>query len=431
MTTLSSSINRSTAATSKLNIRQKTLARIGKLLAPKLLDALSQVQWGTLSIYNFDGSHLQVGTGKAEEPAATIKINDPRFFTALALEKDIGAGRAYAQGYWESDNLYHALRIILHNESALEQLEGQYGWLTAPFYAALHKLNSNSQDQARDNISQHYDLGNDFFSAWLDPSMMYSAGFFRTEDSTLEESQYEKIDRICRKLALRPGQEVLEIGTGWGGFAIHAARKYGVNVTTTTISKEQYEFAKQAVADAGLEQQITLLLEDYRSLEGKFDAVVSIEMIEAVGYEYYDSYAEVIDRRLKPDGQVVIQAITIPDNRFDDYKQSSDFIKRFIFPGGCLPSIAALNKSFSKVSDLQLTHLEDFGRDYGKTLLLWNERFQRALPTLPEKYQDSWFKNLWEFYLLVCAALFEERRIGVCQLQLAKPGSASHHPSTQ
>lgn len=404
-----------------LSPKQALLKRLGATLRQPINAALQHINWGTLSVYTPDGKHFRAGSGATNEPAATVHIHDDRFYALLALEKDIGAGRAYANGYWTSSDLYEALRIFLHNEDALNRLQGQFSWATSGLYRLLHKLNANSQSQAKDNISAHYDLGNDFFSAWLDPRMMYSSAVYSDENTSLEAAQLEKIDRICRKLRLKPGQTVLEIGTGWGGFAIHAARKYGVHVTTTTISKEQHSYAEQAVKDAKLEDKITLLLQDYRELEGQFDAVVSIEMVEAVGYEYFDTYTSTISRCLKPEGQALIQAITIPDHRFDDYKRDTDFIKHFIFPGGCLPSVSALLESFAKPGGMRSYHMEDFGQHYATTLLEWNRRFKDKLPSMKQRYQSPWFARIWEFYLVVCAALFTEHKCGLVQLHLVKP----------
>lgn len=401
--------------------KQSLLKQVGKVLQQPIHAALNQIKWGTLTVHSVSGQVFRVGSGVANEPNATVYIHDQRFYALLALEKDIGAGRAYANGYWSSNDLYQALRIFLHNEDALNSLQSQFGWATSGVYRLLHKLNSNSQKQAKENISAHYDLGNDFFSAWLDQRMMYSSAVYADNNTDLESAQLEKLDRICRKLRLKPNQRVLEIGTGWGGFAIHAARKYGVHVTTTTISKEQHLYAQEAVKGAQLEDQITLLLQDYRELEGQFDAVVSIEMVEAVGYEYFDTYTDTINRCLKPNGQAMIQAITIPDHQFDQYKRDTDFIKHFIFPGGCLPSVSALLASFAKTGGMRSYHMEDFGPHYATTLLDWHQRFQRKLPKMDPRYQQPWFARIWEFYLLVCAALFTEHKCGLVQLHMIKP----------
>ncbi len=251
--------------------------------------------------------------------------------------------------------------------------------------------------------------------------MFYSSGIFPRPDSTLEQAQVEKADRICRKLRLQPGQTLLEIGAGWGGFAIHAARNYGVRVTTTTISREQHDYAARAISEAGMEDRIELLLRDYRDLDGRYDAIVSIEMIEAVGHQYLDTYFGKIGDLLNDDGQVLIQSITSPDHSYQDYLRDTDFIRHFIFPGGSLPSLTALHQSFSRTSDLRLFHLEDIGPHYARTLRLWRERFAGAADQLPPTNREPWFRRLWDFYLSACEALFLERLCGCAQLHLVKP----------
>lgn len=383
---------------------------------------LENLGWGTLQVRESEvGLDRQLGTNNADEPRATINIHDSATWSMLALGGDIGAGQAWAEGLWDTDNLTDALRILLRARTTGNPLPAWARNLTRPLLTRVHRNRANNKEQARKNISAHYDLGNDFFSLWLDKSMFYSSGVFLEPSDTLEEAQFEKADRICRKLNLQPGQELLEIGTGWGSFAIHAARFYGVHVTTTTISKEQFDYAQAAVKEAGLEDKITLLLQDYRELEGQFDALVSIEMVEAVGHQYLDTYFSKINRLLKDDGQAVIQSITCPDHSYKDYLKDTDFIRHFIFPGGSLPSITALHQSFSRQSDLRLFHLEDIGPHYAQTLKIWHERFLVASPKLPKANQDVWFKRLWRFYLSSCEALFAERLCGCAQLHLVKP----------
>lgn len=411
------------------NLQAATLSGVPTGFAPlrnpmrnATLAQLEKIDWGTLHLREAGaGIDHQFGTGNADEPNATVKIHDSATWSMLALGGDIGAGQAWAEGLWDTSDLTATLRILLRARTSGNPLPAWARNITRPLLTRVHRNRPNNKAQAQKNISAHYDLGNDFFSLWLDSSMFYSSGVFLDPSSTLEEAQFEKADRICRKLNLQPGQEVLEIGTGWGSFALHAARHYGARVTTTTISREQFEFAQKAVANAGLQDQITLLLRDYRELEGQYDAVVSIEMIEAVGHQYLDTYFAKINELLKDDGQAVLQSITCPDHSYKDYLRDTDFIRHFIFPGGSLPSLTAMHESVSRHTDLRLFHLEDIGPHYARTLKLWHERFAAASTQLPKANQDPWFKRLWSFYLSSCEALFDERLCGCTQLHLVKP----------
>jgi len=287
----------------------------------------------------------------------------------------------------------------------------------------FHAFNRNTRQGSRKNIAAHYDLGNEFYALWLDPTMMYSAAYFDTDSTTLDEAAVAKLDRICRKLDLSEQDSVIEIGTGWGGFAIHAARHYGCHVTTTTISKEQHDYAKQAIRDAGLEDRITLLFQDYRDLTGRFDKLVSIEMIEAVGHEYHDTFFRKCCELLKPEGQMLLQAITIADQRYDTYKKGVDFIKRYIFPGGCLTSVTDMSRTLTAHTDMRVIHLEDIGSHYATTLRHWHDRFFARIDQVREMgYSDS-FVRMWQFYLAYCESAFVERAIGDVQMLIMKPGA--------
>ena len=292
------------------------------------------------------------------------------------------------------------LGLVLRNYHILESMESGLASLSRPFLGAYHRVRKNTVSGSKKNISAHYDLSNEFFELMLDETMMYSSGIYERADSTLHDASVAKLESICRKLDLQPDEHVLEIGTGWGGFAIHAAKNFGVRVTTTTISKEQYRFAKKRVEEEGLEDRITLLLQDYRELEGTFDKLVSIEMIEAVGHHFYETFFEVCKNRLKPNGAALIQAITIADHVFEAARDSVDFIKRYIFPGSCIPSVTALCGAAANSSDLKLFHLEDIGEDYARTLLDWRVRFfdrlekVKALGFDEPVYQDVGFLPL-------------------------------------
>jgi cyclopropane-fatty-acyl-phospholipid synthase len=285
-----------------------------------------------------------------------------------------------------------------------------------------HSLNRNTRKGSRKNIAAHYDLGNDFFHLFLDPTMMYSAAVFDTSEATLEDASQAKLNEICLQLELTPDDHLVEIGTGWGGMAIHAATHYGCRVTTTTISREQYEYARQRVAELGLTDRITVLCEDYRNLTGQFDKLVSVEMIEAVGHQFYGNYFARCSALLKPSGKMVIQAITISDQRYRQARDTVDFIKRFIFPGGCLPSLAVIADHIARDTDMQIVHLRDITQDYARTLACWRERFTEQLEAVRRMGFDDHFIRMWEFYLCYCEGGFRERIIGTVQLSFAKPG---------
>ncbi|MES1196693.1 MAG: cyclopropane-fatty-acyl-phospholipid synthase family protein, partial [Steroidobacter sp.] len=300
-------------------------------------------------------------------------------------------------------------------------MDSRWAWMSKPFLKLFHFWNRNSRAGSARNIAAHYDIGNDFYKLMLDETMAYSCGMFATPQSTLHEASVEKFDAACRKLKLKPGDHLLEIGTGWGGMAIHAAKNYGCHVTTTTISKEQYEFAKEKVHAAGLQDRITLLLDDYRDLQGQYDKLVSIEMIEAVGANYLDTYLRKCASLLKPNGTMLLQAITLQDQFYDQALKSVDFIQRYIFPGSFIPSVTAISTFMTRVTDFKIAHLEDFGSHYATTLRHWRERFFAALPEVRKLgYPDS-FIRLWEYYLCYCEGGFTERQLGVVQMLLAKP----------
>jgi cyclopropane-fatty-acyl-phospholipid synthase len=282
-------------------------------------------------------------------------------------------------------------------------------------------FNRNTRRGSRKNIAAHYDVGNDFYQLWLDPSMMYSCAYFEHDDAPLEHAATEKLDRICKKLDLNHGDSVVEIGTGWGGFAIHAAKHYGCHVTTTTISQQQHDFARQAIVDAKLEDRITLLFEDYRDLDGTFDKLVSIEMIEAVGHEYHDTFFNKCCDLLKPNGQMLLQAITIADQRYEEYKTSVDFIKKYIFPGGCLTSVTDMTRTMTEHTDMRVIHLEDIGPHYATTLKHWHERFSARLDEIRQLGYSDEFLRMWRFYLQYCESAFIERAIGNVQMLIMRP----------
>jgi cyclopropane-fatty-acyl-phospholipid synthase len=303
----------------------------------------------------------------------------------------------------------------------MDSMETGLARLSVPLQKSLHWLNRNTRKGSRKNISAHYDLGNDFYRLWLDPKMMYSAAYFETSDTSLEDASFEKLDRICRKLDLSASDRVVEIGTGWGGFAIHAAKHYGCHVTTTTISRQQFDWAEQAIRNEGLEDRITLLFEDYRDLEGQYDKLVSIEMIEAVGHQFHDTYFRKCCELLKPDGQMLLQAITIADQHYDSYKTSVDFINKYIFPGGCLTSVTDMTRTMTEHTDMRVIHIEDIGPHYALTLRHWYDRFMARLDEVSELGYPDTFIRMWQFYLAYCEAAFIERAIGDVHMLMMRP----------
>jgi cyclopropane-fatty-acyl-phospholipid synthase len=354
---------------------------------------------------------------------ATIEVHDSRFWSELAFGGSIGAGEAYMEGYWSTDDLTALVRILLANREVLDGMETGLARLTAPLHKALHWTNRSTRAGARRNIAAHYDLGNDFFALFLDPTMMYSCAIFARPEMTLEEAQRLRLARVCRKLDLGPSDHLLEIGTGWGGMAIYAARHTGCRVTTTTISREQYVLARERVAEAGLEDRVTVLLEDYRDLTGRYDRLVSLEMIEAVGHRYFDTYFARCGRLLKNDGLMLLQAITIADQRYDAARRSVDFIQRHIFPGSTIPSVTAMLGSITRCSDMRLVDLEDIGPHYATTLRRWRENFFTRIDEVRALGYPESFIRMWEFYLCYCEGGFEERAIGDVHMLLAKPGN--------
>ncbi len=362
------------------------------------------------------------GTVTDEFPVrCVIHVDDPRFFSDVAFGGTVGAGEAYTNGFFRCSDLTAAVRILVRNRDVMDSIDSGLARVMLPAYKLFHWLNRNTRAGSRRNIAAHYDLGNDMFALFLDETMMYSAGIFETPEASLHEASVAKLERICRKLELAPTDHVVEIGTGWGGFAIHAARHYGCRVTTTTISREQHELARERIQAAGLQDRITVLLEDYRALEGRFDKLVSIEMIEAIGRRYFDTYFRKCSDLLKPHGMMLLQAITIADQHFEAASRSVDFIQRYIFPGSCIPSVAAMTDSVARVTDMRLFHLEDIGPHYATTLREWRARFMRnADEVLKLGYPQS-FLRLWEFYLCYCEGGFMERCIGDVQMLLTKP----------
>ena len=401
-----------------------SLQRLGRRL---LLARLARLQLGELTVLEGGQRHVFGRRSPADgDLCATLEVLHPQVFADTAFGGTVGGGESYIRGLWRTDDLTALVRLFIANRAVLESLEGGAARLSAPLRRTLHWLNRNSHDGSRRNIAAHYDLGNDLFALMLDETMAYSCGIFEREDATLHEAQIAKFERICRKLRLSPADRLLEIGTGWGGLAIHAARHYGCRVTTTTISREQHEWARAKIEAAGLADRITLLLEDYRDLRGRYDKLASVEMIEAVGHQFLDTYTAQCSRLLEPHGAMLLQAITIQDQLYEPALASVDFIQRFIFPGSFIPSITAITDSVRRVTDMKLFHLEDIGPHYATTLRRWRENFHARLPEVRRLGYPEEFVRMWEFYLCYCEGGFLERQIGDVQVLLTKPGCRIH-----
>ncbi len=356
---------------------------------------------------------------------AMLVIHDERFFRRALLGGDVGMGEAFVDGDWSSPDLVAVIRLAVRNQAAMESSNKLFSALSSLADTIAHRLHRNTLSGSRRNISYHYDLGNDFYRLFLDPTMTYSCAYYKTPNDSLEQAQLNKFERICRKLDLKPTDHLLEIGTGWGGFAAYAATRYGCRITTTTISRQQHDYAKQLFATLGpAGERITLILEDYRQLCGQFDKLVSIEMFEAVGLDFYDAYFGVCDRLLKPNGIMVLQTITMNEQKFPIYRKRCDWIQKYIFPGSELASVAEVGKSLGRCTKLSLFHAEDIGLHYAETLKQWRERFLLRLDEVTTQGFDQSFVRMWEYYLCYCEGAFRERHIGDVQLVLTKQRAA-------
>jgi cyclopropane-fatty-acyl-phospholipid synthase len=403
--------------------KPETGSALSHLAKALLLGQLRKIRDGRLRLID-SGRVETFGAVTDHAPfEVTIRVHSPQFYSDVVFDGTLGSGEAYMNGYWQCDNLTGLVRLMVINRHLMNDVDSGWSRLSAPLLKLAHWLNRNDKTGSRRNIAAHYDLGNEFFELFLDETMAYSCGIFETAGASLLQASTAKFDAVCGKLELNPDRHLLEIGTGWGGLAIHAARHYGCRVTTTTISREQYDFAKARVERAGLSDRITLLLEDYRDLRGQYDALVSIEMIEAVGDQFLDTYFERCSGLLRPSGAMLLQAITIRDQFYEQARRSVDFIKRFIFPGSFIPSVQALINSLARVTDLKLFHMEDIGSHYARTLKAWRERFLARQAEVRALGYPERFVRMWEFYLCYCEGGFEERQLGDVQMLLTKPRS--------
>lgn len=399
------------------------LGKLDKWAKRLLLSLLHRIHVGEVVLRDGDEQHV---FGRIHEKCSLrclLTVLHPRFYSQALFGGSVGAGEAYMAGHWSSDDLTALLRIIFLNQSVFKELDSGLSRLKTPAYKIYHFLHRDSRKGSRINIAAHYDIGNDLYALFLDETLTYSCGIFERPDSSLQEASIAKYDRICRKLELSSKDHVLEIGTGWGGFAIHAAGRYGCRVTTTTISRAQHDLARERIRSAGLDDKVHLLFKDYRDLKGSFDKLVSIEMIEAVGHHYLNNFFRCCSNLLTERGTMLLQAITISDQAFERHKREVDFIKLYIFPGSCIPSVTAIGNAIASATDLRLVHLEDITPHYARTLRTWRERFFENIDQVRFLGYSDTFVRMWTFYLCYCEAGFQERYLGDVQMLFAKPFS--------
>ncbi|WP_136255905.1 SAM-dependent methyltransferase [Onishia niordana] len=396
--------------------------RLTRLLKPRLLAQLSALEGGQIILIEGDRSHT---LGRGGPLSVTVVVKHPQAWRRLALGGTVGAAEAYMDGDWETDDLVGLTRLFAANlERVNGEVENGSARLGRWLLTAAYSLQRNTQRGAKRNISAHYDLGNELFATFLDTEhWMYSSAVFPHPEASLEEASTHKLDVMLDKLDVGPDNHLLEIGTGWGGLAIHAAKSRGCRVTTTTISDEQYAHTAKRIEEEGLSERITLLKQDYRDLEGRYDRLISVEMIEAVGHQYLNTYLATLDRLLTDDGLVMLQAITIRDQRFEAAKREMDFIKRYIFPGGFLPSHRAILDGITRHTSLNVLGLDEIGLHYARTLREWRHRFEASLDRVRKLGYDERFIRMWRYYLCYCEGGFLERSIGTCHLLMAKPGA--------
>jgi cyclopropane-fatty-acyl-phospholipid synthase len=403
-----------------------TLVKTGSFYQDVVLGFLSKMDKGNLHLTLHDGQNITLGNGK--DITASITVNSEEFYKRCILYGDIGFGEAYVDGLWDTDNITNVIKWVLLN---IENAPGLSGSKTKAAVLNLLKVynklahfkRANTVDGSRKNISEHYDLNNDFFASFLDPTMTYSAAYFYKDGLSLEEAQLAKYDRLCRQLKLKPTDHVLEIGSGWGGNAIYMAKNYGCKVTSLTISEEQAKLARERVEAEGLNGRVEILLQDYRQMEGTFDKIVSVEMLEAVGDAFLDVYFRQCNALLKKNGILAIQVITCPDSRYDSLRKGVDWIQKHIFPGSLLPSVGAINNAINRTSDFTLVDLKDIGLDYATTLKLWYEQFNANLNKCKKLGFSDTFVRKWNYYLCYCEAAFAMRNINVMHLVYARPNN--------
>jgi len=393
---------------------------IDKACRSAFLKCLDALPLGAITILENGNTIAHFGQANASL-RANVNILNIKAYRQLLLGGSVGAGEAYMDGLWDSEDVTAVVQIFARNLSTLDAWESKFKWVTMPLLKIQHFANRNTHDQAKKNIAAHYDLGNKLYTQFLDETMMYSSAIYPNATASLRDAQHHKLQTICDKLQLTEQDHLLEIGTGWGGLAVFAATHFGCKVTTTTISDEQHAWARNWIEEAGLSERITLLKKDYRLLEGQYDKLVSIEMIEAVGKDYLGNFFEKCSSLLKDDGLMLLQSITIDDRRYESYSKSVDFIQKYIFPGGFLPSQYQLNAHLKRYSDMMIRDLHDIGLDYAQTLNHWYEAFIQAKDALLSDGYDERFIRMWTYYLKYCEGGFLERTISTVQLVISKP----------
>lgn len=416
------------ALTTGVNTTEQSSQTFSMLMAQRLVfHTLKNISQGRLTV--IQGSQINVfGQSQAEDGLdARIQVHDGNLWKSVLTRGSIGAGEAWMAGHWSSPDLTAVIRIFVRNRHVMNSLDGNNSLMARLAMKAVHHMNRNTVEGSKRNISAHYDLSNSFFKLFLDPTLMYSSAVYAHENQSLNEASQHKLALVCQQLKLKPSDHLLEIGSGWGGMAIHAAKFYGSRVTTVTISKEQYEYARQRIDQEGLSKQITILLKDYRELrgsewEGHFDKLVSIEMIEAVGADFQTEYFQICSNLLKPGGLALIQAITIEQQYYEAYLNDTDFIRHYIFPGGCLPTLERMEKITREKTSLRLEQCRDITLDYARTLRDWNRNFQGQKDAIKKLGFDESFLRMWEFYLCYCEGGFLERSIGTHQVIFSRIG---------
>ncbi len=386
-----------------------------------ILSRLKNLRHGQLIVNDGDEQYVFGNKDHTFPKPVTVTVTNAALYTRVLTHGALGAGEAYMNGYWLCDDLTLMVELFLRNRQHIGKIGPGMRWLAKPAQLLLRFMQRNTLQGSRRNIEAHYDLGNELFELFLDKTMMYSSGIFHRPQTTLQEASEAKLEAICQKLQLKPTDHVLEIGTGWGGFALYAAKHYGCRVTTTTISKQQHDYAMERIRHADLEDRIELLFDDYRELNGRYDKLVSIEMIEAIGHRYFDTYFRKCSELLKEDGMMLLQSITIADQRYQAAKNSIDFIQRYIFPGGCLPSNAVLSDAVARNTDMRIFHLHDIGPHYATTLRHWRNRFFANIEKVRQLGYPERFIRMWEYYLAYCEGGFRQQAIGTVQLLLVKP----------
>ena len=384
-----------------------------------VLNLLDKIQGASIEL--IETNHISINGQRGADLRGQLVVHDTGFYKDLITGGSIGAAEAFLDGKWTSPNLTRLVQVMARNQAQLDALESKMQWLAKLKNLLIKRKNINTEQGSKRNILAHYDIGNELYERFLDNSMLYSCAIYNEQAQSLSQAQQNKMRTICERLELAEGEHVLEIGTGWGGLAIFMAQEYGCKVTTTTISEAQFAFAQQQIIALGLTDKITLLKQDYRKLSGEYDKLVSIEMIEAVGHEYLGAFFETCSGLLKPSGKMLIQAITIADSRYDKYRKGVDFIQKYIFPGGCLPSIAVMTAQLAQRTDLVVHEIQDIGLHYARTLHDWRLAFEDSWDELKSLGYSEEFKRLWLFYFSYCEGAFRERVISTHHLVARKP----------